>query len=173
MKLNSDDFQASLTFMKNKFSEIFPNARFDYLVLEDFFNRQYVNEQKLGSMLWLFAGLTIFVACLGIWGLTAYSARQRTKEIGVRKVIGATIISIVWLLSKNSVKWILVSVLVSWPIAYLAMEKWLQNFAYRIDMSWWMFVLAGGIALLIALLTVSWQAIRAATANPVESLRYE
>lgn len=173
VKLSSDDFQSSLAYMKNKFSEIFPNAEFNYIVLEDFFNLQYANEQKLESMLWLLAVLTIFVAGLGLWGLSAYGARQRIKEIGVRKVMGASSSSIVWLLSKNSAKWVIVAIFVSWPIAYFAMNKWLQNFAYRIDLTIWPFLLSGLLALSIALLTVSWQAILAAMANPVEALRYE
>ncbi len=117
--------------------------------------------------------MAIFVACLGLFGLTALSTTQRTKEIAIRKVLGASAGSVVGLISKDFVRLVLVSIIVAWPVAWYAMNKWLQNFAYRIEIGWWVFVLAGGLALVIALLTVSTQAIRAALANPVESLRYE
>ena len=121
----------------------------------------------------IFAGLAILISCLGLFGLAAFMAETRTKEIGVRKILGASVASIAATLAKDFSKWILLANFFAWPIAFYAMNKWLQNFAYRIDIGLWVFVLAGAMALLIALLTVSWQAIRAATANPVESLRYE
>ena len=117
--------------------------------------------------------LTIFIAFLGLFGLATFTAEQRAKEIGVRKVLGASIPGIVVLLSKDFAKLIVWALVISAPIAYFAMSDWLQRFAYRIEISWWVFALAGGLALGIALLTVSTQAIRAALANPVESLRYE
>jgi len=106
-------------------------------------------------------------------GIVSFFTEQRTKEIGIRKTLGASVTNILIILTKDFSKWILYANLIAWPIAWYAMDSWLQNFAYRIEMSWWNFALAGGIALFIALLTVSWQAIRAATANPVESLRTE
>ena len=120
-----------------------------------------------------FSLLTIFIACLGLFGLIAFSVEQRTKEVGVRKVLGASVTGITTLLSKEFIKLVLLANILSWPVAWFAMNKWLQNFAYRIDLTIWPFLLSGLMALLIALLTVSWQAIRAATANPVEALRYE
>ena len=117
--------------------------------------------------------IAILLACLGLFGLTVYTAEQRTKEIGIRKTLGATIGSVVFLLTKQFVKWVVLAGMIALPIIYYAMNKWLQNFAYRIEISWWMFALSGGVALLIALATVSFQAIKAAIANPVESLRYE
>jgi putative ABC transport system permease protein len=120
-----------------------------------------------------FSFLSILLACLGLFGLVSLSAEQRTKEIGIRKVLGASISSVVKLLSKEFLILVCISNIVSWPIAYYFMNKWLEDFAYRIEIRWWMFALAGGIALLIALATVSFQAIKAATANTVESLRYE
>ena len=117
--------------------------------------------------------LVIFIACLGLFGLSSFIAEQRTREIGIRKVLGASIIKIFSLLSQEFTRWVLLSNFIAWPLAYFVMTIWLQNFAYRINMNWRMFALSGILALLIALLTVSWQAIRAATANPVESLRYE
>jgi putative ABC transport system permease protein len=127
----------------------------------------------MGKFFVSFSALAILIACLGLFGLTAFAAEQRTKEIGIRKVLGASVASIVGLLSKDFLKLALIANLLSWPAAYFAMNKWLQNFAYRIDIGWWVFALAGGLALLIALATVSTQAIKAAVANPVEALRYE
>jgi putative ABC transport system permease protein len=108
-----------------------------------------------------------------LFGLAAFTAERRTKEIGVRKVLGATVTNVVGLLSKDFVKLVLLANLIAWPLAWYAMNKWLQSFAFRVEMEWWVFALAGGLALLIALLTVSTQAIKAALANPVEALRYE
>ena len=119
------------------------------------------------------AGLAIFIACLGLFAFAAFTVEQRTKEIGIRKVLGASVSSVTALLSRDFVQLVLLANLIAWPIAWFAMNRWLQNFAYRIEISWWVFLLAGGLALVIALLTVSVQAIRAALANPVESLRYE
>ncbi|MBW2174355.1 MAG: FtsX-like permease family protein, partial [Deltaproteobacteria bacterium] len=115
----------------------------------------------------------IFISCLGLFGLTAFEAERRTKEIGIRKVLGASIFSIVHVLSLEFAKWVLLANIVAWPVAYYFMSKWLQIFAYRINLDWWIFILAGVVALGIALLTVSYQAVRAATANPAETLRYE
>ncbi|RMD64473.1 FtsX-like permease family protein [Candidatus Parcubacteria bacterium] len=120
-----------------------------------------------------FAVLAVFIAALGLFGLISFAGEQRTKEIGIRKVFGATVANLVALLSKDFVKLVLLANVIAWPVAWYAMHKWLQNFAYRIGIGWWVFALAGGLALLIALLTVSTQAARAALANPVESLRYE
>jgi putative ABC transport system permease protein len=110
---------------------------------------------------------------MGLFSMSLFTIEARTKEIGIRKVVGATIPDILFLLTKNFTQWVIIANIFAWPIAYYAMNKWLQDFAYRTDISWWMFALAGGIALVIALATVSFQAIKAATANPVESLRYE
>jgi putative ABC transport system permease protein len=133
----------------------------------------YNRDERLGRIFGISAGLAILIACVGLFGLAAFMAEQRTKEIGVRKVLGASISSLVVLLSKDFTRFVLLGLLAATPLAYFAMEKWLQNFAYRIDIGWWVFALAGGLALLIALATVSTQAIKAALANPVESLRYE
>lgn len=120
-----------------------------------------------------FAGLAIALSCLGLFGMAVFSIERRTKEIGIRKVLGASVGGVVTLLSKDFIKLVLLANLIAWPVAWYAMSKWLQDFAYRIELGWWTFALAGGVALLIALLTVSAQAIRAALANPVEALRYE
>ena len=120
-----------------------------------------------------FAFLAIFIGCLGLFALAAFTAVQKTKEIGIRKILGASVSTVLLLLTKEFLKWILIANIIAWPIAYYFMNKWLQDFAYRIELSWWIFFLSGGIAFLVALLTVSYQAIKAATSNPVKSLRYE
>jgi putative ABC transport system permease protein len=117
--------------------------------------------------------LAIFIASLGLFGLASYTIAQRTKEIGIRKVLGASVLGIVRLLAKDFIKLVLIANLLAWPAAYYATNRWLEDFAYRFEKGWWIFALAGGLALLIALLTVSFQAIKAALSNPVEALRYE
>jgi len=146
---------------------------FIYSFLDDDFNNLYKGEQRTGNVFSTFAALAIFIACLGLFGLAVYSAEQRTKEIGIRKVLGASVKSIISLLSKDFIKLVLVSVIIATPVAWWAMNKWLQSFAYRINISWWIFIVAGTIAILIAVITISFQAIKAAVANPVESLRSE
>ena len=149
------------------------DAPFTYSFLDERFNETYVAEQKIGRILGIFAGLTIFVACLGLFGLATFTAEQRTKEIGVRKVLGASVGSIVALLSKDFLKLIAIAIVLAVPVAWYAMNSWLQDFAYKIDISWWMFALAGVLSVSIALLTVSFQSVKAALMNPVKSLRSE
>ena len=163
----------ALEFIKQQWQTTIPNVPFEYKFLTDEYEASYQQETKTLELIGLFSLIAIILACTGLLGLTALSVAQRTKEIGIRKVLGASVAGLITLLSKEFIKWVLLANLIAWPIAYYAMNKWLQNFAYRVEISWWMFVLAGGIALVIALLTVSWQAIRAAMANPVEALRYE
>ncbi len=146
---------------------------YEFFFLDDEFNNIYHSEMRLSRIFSYFTTIAILLACLGLFGLAAYTAEQRTREIGIRKVLGATVNSIVFMLTREFIKWVLLANIVAWPIIYYAMNKWLQNFAYHINMSWWIFVLSGMMALVIALLTVSYQAVRVATANPVESLRYE
>ena len=145
----------------------------EFSFVDESINELYKNDKRIAIIIAFFAGLTIFVGCLGLFGLAVFSAEQRIKEIGIRKVLGASVPHIVQLLSKDFVKLILVSIVLASPIAYYAMYKWLQDFAYRIDIPWWVFALAGFIAVFIALLTVSFQAIKAAVANPAKSLRTE
>jgi len=133
----------------------------------------YQAELKLGTILVTFSGLAIFIACLGIFGLTIHTAERRTKEIGIRKVLGASIPSILGLFYNELTRWILIANIIAWPVAYFVMSQWLQNFAYRVGLSVWIFILSGLAAFGIALLTVSYKSIKAATANPVDSLRYE
>jgi putative ABC transport system permease protein len=173
LRVRTEDLANTLAFVESTWRALIPNRTFEYFYLDDDFDRQYRADKRFGEVFLSFAALAIFIACLGLFGLSAFAAEKRTKEIGIRKVLGASVSGIIGLLSKDFVKLVLVANLIAWPIAYFAMNKWLQDFAYRIEISWWVFALAGGLALLIALLTVSFQAIKAALANPVDSLRYE
>jgi putative ABC transport system permease protein len=159
--------------LEDIWQEFDPNHPFTFTFLDDNFDRFYQSEKRLGQVSSYFSLLAIFVACSGLFGLASFTAEQRTKEIGIRKVLGASVARIVLLLSQDFLKLVLAAIVVALPIAYFAMNRWLLNFAYRIDLQWWVFALAGGLALLIAMLTVCTQAIKAALANPVESLRYE
>ncbi|MGH7452575.1 MAG: ABC transporter permease, partial [bacterium] len=146
---------------------------FVYFFLDDELQARYAAEQVVGKVFGTFSGLGIFIAALGLLGLATYATEQRTKEIGIRKVLGANVPSIVSLLSKEFVKLVVIANLVAWPVAYFAMQRWLENFAYRIELGFGTFFLAAALALLIALLTVSHNAIKAALSNPVQALRYE
>ncbi|HTL09687.1 MAG TPA: FtsX-like permease family protein, partial [Chitinophagaceae bacterium] len=144
-----------------------------YDFMDDLYNRTYAAEQKTGQMLTIFALLTIFVACLGLFGLATYTAEQRAKEIGIRKVLGASVSQVTAMLSKDFLRLVLIGCVLAWPVSWWAMHQWLQDFAYKIDLHWWVFLLAALAAMLVALLTVSAKAIGAALANPVKSLRSE
>ncbi len=173
VKLRPENLAATLAALEQSWQRFFPEAPFEYFFLDDTFDRLYRTEESWARAIVFFALLSIFIACLGLLGLAAFTAEQRTKEIGIRKVLGASVTGIAGLLSKDFLKLVVAANLISWPLAYFAMNKWLQDFAYRIEIGWWVFALAGGTAFLIALLTVSTQAIKAALANPVEALRYE
>lgn len=146
---------------------------FSYRFLDDSFNEMYRAEQRIGKVALIFAFLTILIACLGLFGLVTYMTEQRVKEIGIRKVLGASEISIVKLLSKDFMKLVLISICIASPIAYFAMNGWLQDFSYRVSIEWWIFVLAGVGAILIAFFTVGYQAIKAALMNPIKSIKTE
>jgi putative ABC transport system permease protein len=133
----------------------------------------YNTEQKLGQMLVYFSGLAIFIACMGVFGLASHTAERRTKEIGIRKVLGASIPGVMMLFSREFTKWILIANLIAWPVAYLGMKRWLQNFAYRTEMEAWVFIASALTAVLIALFSTSYQSIKAAKGNPVVALRCE
>ena len=150
-----------------------PLRPFSYYFLDEFFDKQYRSEDRFGKLFLNFAVLAIFISCLGLLGLASYSTMQRTKEIGIRKVLGASVNDIVGLLSGEFLKLVLISFVIATPVAWYFMHSWLQDFAYRINISVWIFLAAGITALLIAIFTVSFQAIRAAIANPVKSLRTE
>jgi len=146
---------------------------FDYTFMDDAFNAQYKAEDRLASVFGVFTYITIILAALGLFGLAAFTIEQRTKEIGIRKVLGASVTSINNLLSKDFLKLVFLAIVIASPVAWWAMHNWLQNFAYRITISWWIFAAAGFVAILTAVITVSYHAIRAAIANPVDSLRSE
>jgi putative ABC transport system permease protein len=167
------DLQEKIANIKYIFGKFPTQKPFEYYFLDDEFNKTFSNELRLSDMLMWFTSLAIFIACLGLFGLVAFTAETRTKEIGIRKVLGASVVSITALLSKDFLKLVLIAIVIASPIAYYFMQKWLQDFAYRIEISWWIFAVAGAISLLIALLTVSYQAIKAALMNPVKSLRTE
>ena len=173
VRIKPENISSSIHFLESQWKEIFPDQTFDYNFFDESFNRLYKTEIRQGNIFNLITALALTIACLGLFGLIHFFTGRRTKEIGIRKVFGSTVLNIVLLLIKDFIKWILIANIIAWPVAYYLMNKWLQDFAYRIDITWWVFVLSGGIALLIALATVSFQAIKAANANPIESLRYE
>jgi putative ABC transport system permease protein len=173
VNLSASNLPATISAIENKWKKLIPNRPFNYYFLDEFFDRQYRSEVRFGNLFLNFAILAIFISCLGLLGLASYSTIQRTKEVGVRKVMGATVSNIVNLLSKDFLKLVVISFVIAAPIAWFGMYKWLQNFAYRINLGWWSFVLAGLAAIMIAFITVSFQAIKAAVANPVKSLRTE
>ena len=172
-KVKTADIQGLLATMKKQWNAFNTDEPFTYTFMDDLYNKTYSTEIKTGTILNIFAVLTILVACLGLFGLATYAAEQRTKEIGIRKVLGASVTSVTKMLSKDFIKLVFIACLIAFPLSWWAMNKWLQSFAYRIDISWWIFLAAAVAALFIALLTISFQAIKAAVANPVKSLRTE
>jgi len=174
LKINTKNVSDTLDFVKDKWGKFESNREFDYFFIDEEFASLYASEEQLSNILSFFALMAIFIACLGLFGLASFTAEQRTKEIGSRKVMGATVQNIVFHLSKEFVRWVLVANLIAWPSAYFLMRNyWLMNFPYRINPHIVTFLLAGVISIFIALITVSFQVIRAAISNPVESLRYE
>ncbi|HEY2727356.1 MAG TPA: FtsX-like permease family protein, partial [Parafilimonas sp.] len=173
IKVAANNLPSTIKAIENKWNTIVPNRPFEYDFLDESFNAQYKAEINFGNLFFNFAMLAIFISCLGLLGLSSYSTLQRAKEIGVRKVMGASVSSIVQLLSADFIKLVMIAFVIAVPLAWLVMNKWLENFAYRTNMSWWMFALAAFASLLIAFFTISFQAIKAALANPVKSLRTE
>ncbi|GAB2518609.1 ABC transporter permease [Spirosoma aerophilum] len=173
IQLTTDNIQAKLAELERLYKASYPGNPFELYFVDANYNKQYQSEQQYGRVFTIASALAIFIACLGLFGLAAFTTEQRTKEIGVRKVLGASVTSIVTLLSKDFLKLVTIAILIASPIAWWAMNRWLQNFEYKIDIEWWMFVLAGTLAVGIALLTVSFQSIKAALMNPVKSLRSE
>ncbi len=150
-----------------------PAYPFEYKFVDEQFNEMFQSEMLVSKLSRVFAALAIIISCLGLFGLAAYTAERRTKEIGIRKVLGASVEGLASLLSKDFIKLVTTSCIIAFPVAWWIMQNWLQDYAYRIQISWWIFISAGVLAILIALLTVSFQAIKAAIANPVKSLRTE
>jgi putative ABC transport system permease protein len=173
VRLSSGNIPNVLAQVKNKWKALVPAEPFVYSFMDEEFNNQYRAEQKTGKIFISFAVLAIFIACLGLFGLAAYAAEQRTKEIGIRKVLGATISDITGMLSKDFLKLVLIASVIAFPVSWWAMYRWLQDFAYRVNIGWWIFFVSGMIVLFIVIFTVAFQAIKAAMANPVKSLRTE
>jgi putative ABC transport system permease protein len=173
VKTNTSDIAGLLSTMKKNWNDLKGEVPFSYTFLDDRFNKSYESEQKIGLILSIFAGVTIFVACLGLLGLATFTAEQRTKEIGIRKVLGASIANIVSLLSIDFIKLVFIAFIIATPVAWYMMNKWLQDFAYKTNISGWIFLLVAVLAVAITIITVSFRAIRAAVVNPVDSLRSE
>lgn len=173
VKIKGEKTKEALSFIESTWKRINSDHPFEYQFLDDHFNDVYRADTQVSRIVGILAGLAVFISCLGLFGLASYSAERRVKEVGIRKVLGASVQSIVSLLSKQFILLVIIANLMAWPAAWLTINAWLKDYAYHIDVSWWVFVLAGVAALLIALLTVSFQAIKAAVSNPVKSLRTE
>jgi len=173
VKMKSAELAGTMAHIEKTWNKYAPDFPLEYKFLDENFGEMYTMEEKLKSLLWIFTIVAIVVGCLGLFGLAAHSAERRKKEIGIRKILGASVTNIFGLLSKEFVLLIIISVAVASPIAWLAMNQWLEKFAYRAPISWWLFVVAGLAAIFVALITISYQAIRAALVNPTSSLRSE
>ena len=173
VKISGDDIKRTLAFIQAKWGELVPSIPFTYRFLDDDYNRMYSAELRLGKIMDIFSAIAITLACLGLFGLSSYSIQQRLKEVSIRKVLGASVSNLTYVLSKNFIILSLIAITIAFPITWYAMTKWLQGFTYRISIEWWMFAVAGFAILLIVFITVSFQSIKAAFANPVKSLRSE
>jgi putative ABC transport system permease protein len=173
VRMNTRDLRATMAQIEGVWNQFAPDGVFEYSFVDDNFNKLYKSEQRTGRIVTVFAGLAVLIACLGLFGLAAFSAEVRTKEIGVRKVLGASVANIIGLLSKDFLVLVAVSIVLATPLAYWLSSKWLQDFAYKVELSWWVFASAGAASVVIAFITVAGQAWRAAQANPVQSLRSE
>ena len=173
VKVAATNTQQTIGAIEKQFKTVIPNRPFSYFFMDEFFDRQYRSEERFGRLFLNFAALAIFISCLGLLGLASYSTMQRTREIGIRKVMGASVSNIINLLSREFLKLVIISFFIAAPVAWYFMNQWLLDFAYRTHISWWVFAGAGILAVLIALLTISFQAFKAAVANPVKSLRTE
>jgi putative ABC transport system permease protein len=176
VKIASPDFNSlhnSVTQIKDAVNKLSSGYHVNFGFMDASVADMYKSEIQFRKIFFLFSTIAIFICCLGIFGLSIFASQQRIKEIGIRKINGAKVSEILTMLNKDFVKWVAIAFVIATPIAYYAMHKWLENFAYKTELSWWIFALAGLLALGIALLTVSWQSWKAATRNPVEALRYE
>ena len=171
IKVNTDHLPALLSRIENKWKSFSPRQQFTYYFMDDEFDALYKSERRMGKISFIFTSLAVIIACLGLFGLATYAAEKRSKEISIRKILGASVSTIVVLLTKDFIRLILISILVSLPIAWFLMQKWLQNFTYRINIQWWILATAALLALFISFITISFQSVKAANANPVNSLR--
>jgi putative ABC transport system permease protein len=173
LKIKADDVRGTLNFLKSSTDKFAPDFPFEYQFLDEEFDALYRVEQRLGTLFNYFALLTMFISCLGLFGLASFTVGKRTKEIGIRKVLGASVFSIIILLAKDFTRWVLMANIIAWPLAFYFMNRWLQNYAYRIEIGWWAFILAGTLALFIALLTISLHLVKTAFTEPALIMRYE
>ena len=173
IKIRSEDISRTIGLIGGKIRELVPNDPFVHYFLDEEMNKLYRVEQLTGKLTGYVSFLAIFISCLGLLALASFSVERRTKEIGIRKVLGSSVSKIIFMLTKDFTKWVILANLFAWPIAYFVLTKWLANFAFRTGIEWWIFLLAGAMAIIIAMIVVSYQTIRAATANPVKALRYE
>ncbi|MBA2329707.1 MAG: FtsX-like permease family protein, partial [Flavisolibacter sp.] len=173
VKVSGNNMPAALAYIEETWKKFVPDIPYDYTFLDDNYNRLYEAEQRQSTIFTSFAFIAILIACLGLFGLSAFAINQRVKEIGIRKVLGASVSTIVGLLSKDFLKLVLIAAIIAFPVGWFAMNKWLQDFAYRVDVQWWVFILAGVVATAVAFFTISLQAMKAARANPVKNLRTE
>jgi ABC-type antimicrobial peptide transport system permease subunit len=173
IKLTTTNISSTLQSVKKIWEETFPNFVYEYKFLDDKIESFYKQESQLSDLYKIFAVIAIFLSCLGLYGLASFMAVQRIKEVGIRKVLGATVTSIIYLFSKEFILLISIAFVIAAPIAWYFMNNWLQDYVYRINVSWWLFAAGGLVAIIIALATISFQAIKAAIANPVRSLKTE
>jgi putative ABC transport system permease protein len=173
LRVQADQIHATLAALEERWQQLVPGRPFEYAFLDERFQQQYQADVRFGKLFGYFAGLAILIACLGLFGLAAFTATQRTKEVGVRKVLGASAGQILLLLSRDFTKPVLWAFVLGAPVAYLAMQHWLGSFAYHVSISPWLLLLVGGVVMAIAWLSVGYQSIKAALTDPVKSLRYE
>jgi putative ABC transport system permease protein len=173
VRMAAGNVQKTLSLVEKAWKKYAGGQAFEYEFFDKHFARVYLTEQKTGQIFFIFSMLAVFIACLGLLGLTAFITEQRTKEIGIRKVLGASASQVLLLLTRQFALLVLIANLIAWPVAYWISRNWLQDFAFRTTLTVWVFALSAGLALIVALLMVSFQSIRAALANPVDSLRYE
>ncbi len=172
VRIQPVNFAGTLKIIESKWKELFPGEQFEYSFLDDRIDQLYQREKKTQNIFVVFSA-SIFISCLGLFGLAAFTAETRTKEIGIRKVLGATTQNAIMLLSKDVVKWIIIANVIAWPVGWYIMDTWLQNFAYQVEVGWPVFIMAFMITLIISLTTYSFQALKAAYANPVDSIKYQ
>ncbi|HUR12192.1 MAG TPA: FtsX-like permease family protein, partial [Flavitalea sp.] len=163
----------AIAFIESTWRKIFRDHPLEYKFLNDHFREVYQADSQVSKVIMALATIAIIISCLGLFGLASFAAEKRVKEVGIRKVLGATVQNITTLLSRDFLKLVIIANVIAWPLAWFALKRWLEDFAYRIEISWWIFLLAGVLAIAIALFTISFQAIKAAIANPVKSLRSE
>ena len=173
VKLNRADVGNSVDYIRHKWNNIVPDSPFEYFFYDSYYDQLYKKERLFGNIIFIFSTVAILIACMGLFGLAAFYSEKRTKEIGIRKVNGAVITEVIIMLNREFTKWVVISFFIAIPVAWFCMYKWLESFAYKTELSLWIFGIAGLIAFVIALMTVSWQSWKAATRNPVEALRYE